>query len=152
MKGEVMVAAQTDSARSQSRKARNTTLTSKRSADAAKVSLALKVWLSLCPTRSPGTILRSRLLGFRTASHPAKLSNRPNEGFFSSLSPLFLVLRLRRIHRYTRLWARPRSALSHHWDKLKTLRSGLHAGRTVFTKACRCGAKAYESCPRDGQF
>jgi hypothetical protein len=44
MKGEVvMVAAQTDSDLSQSRKARSTTLTSKRSADAAKVSLALKV-------------------------------------------------------------------------------------------------------------
>src|SRR6266704_2105337 len=44
MKGEVvMVAAQTDSDLSRSRKARSTTLTSKRSADAAKVSLALKV-------------------------------------------------------------------------------------------------------------
>src|SRR5712664_1641481 len=82
MKGEVvMVAAQTDSDLSQSRKARNTTLTSKRSADAAKVSLALKVWLSLCRTRSPGTILRSRLLGSRTASHPAKSSNKSDEGF-----------------------------------------------------------------------
>src|SRR5690242_11095305 len=98
MKGEVMEAALTGSAPSQSRKARSTTSTSKRSADAAKVSPALKVLLSLYRTRSPGTILRSRLPGSQTASHPAKSSNRHNEGFFLLPQSPFLLLELRRIH------------------------------------------------------
>jgi len=42
MKGEVMVEAVIDSARNQSRKAKNTKLTSKKSADAARVSLGSK--------------------------------------------------------------------------------------------------------------